>query len=70
MSVSVIAAQFTGTNGPSLLALRSWIVRAATSFPVPLSPSNNTVEFVRATFSSAVITGCITGSPYESGGTA
>ena len=43
--------------------LWAWIDRAATSLPVPLSPSSSTVAAVRATFSIASTTGRITGSP-------
>ena len=44
-SVSGIAAQFTLTNGTSRSALRSWIARATSSLPVPVSPVMSTVLF-------------------------
>ena len=57
------AAQLTATNGPSARALQACSVRAATSLPVPLSPSSSTVALVPATLRSASATGAITGSP-------
>ena len=45
---SGIAAQLTGTNGPSFRELRRWIPRASTSLPVPLSPRISTVRSVGA----------------------
>ena len=38
INVSAIAPQFTATNGLSRRALDWWMMRATTSFPVPLSP--------------------------------
>jgi len=44
-----IAAQFTLMKLPFLRPLNSWIARATSSFPVPVSPSTRTVESVGAT---------------------
>ena len=41
-SASGIAPQLIGTKGPSARALSRWIARAASSLPVPLSPSTST----------------------------
>ena len=41
-SVSGIAEQFTATNGPLARCDRSWIVRATSSLPVPVSPRIST----------------------------
>ena len=49
MSVSEIAATFTGTNGSSRRGPCRWIARATSSFPVPLSPAMSTVSGLRAT---------------------
>ena len=47
-SVSVIAAQFTRTNGRSPRRLATWIARATSSLPVPDSPVTSTVASVGA----------------------
>ena len=47
-----IAAQFTLTNVRSRWGLISWMARARTSFPVPVSPMMRTVESVGATNSA------------------
>jgi len=44
-----IAAQFTATKSPSRRALFSWIERARSSFPVPVSPKSSTEASVGAT---------------------
>ncbi len=46
------AAQFTFTSGRSRRGLRSWIARATSSLPVPVSPSTSTVLSVAATSAS------------------
>ncbi len=38
MSVSGMAAQFTGMNGPLARGERAWRARATSSLPVPVSP--------------------------------
>ena len=38
-----MAAQFSSTNGPSARGPAAWIARAASSFPVPVSPVKRTV---------------------------
>ena len=43
-----MALQFTFTRGRSLRGLRSWIARAISSFPVPVSPKMSTVASVGA----------------------
>jgi len=48
----VIALQSTTTNGPSGRPLASWIARAASSLPVPDSPSISTVASVGDAISS------------------
>ena len=53
------APQCSGTNGRSARAERSWIARATSSFPVPLSPSTSTVESVGATRSTMRSTSCM-----------
>ena len=47
------APQLSGRNGDFFLRLKSWIVCAASSFPVPLSPVISTVAEVGATRPSA-----------------
>jgi hypothetical protein len=42
-------AQDTEMNGASIRGLSSWIARARSSFPVPLSPWMRTVELLFAT---------------------
>ena len=42
-SVSGSAAQWSFTSGPARRGLWSWMARAASSFPVPLSPRTSTV---------------------------
>ena len=58
-----MAAQLIATNGPSLRSLQACSVRAATSFPTPLSPVSSTVALVAATFRSASNTGAMAASP-------
>ena len=48
-SVSTMAAQLTATNGPARRVLCSWICRATSSLPDPLSPSISTAKSVVAT---------------------
>ena len=43
ISVSGSAAQLTRTSGISRCALQSWIARATSSLPVPVSPVMSTV---------------------------
>jgi hypothetical protein len=47
---SGIAPQFTAMNGLSLRSERSWIARATSSLPVPLSPLTSTLVRVVATW--------------------
>src|SRR5437879_907264 len=49
MSSVGIAPQFTATKGPSRRAPLSWIMRAASSLPVPDSPQMCTGAWLRAT---------------------
>src|SRR6266404_4187930 len=49
-----IAAQFTLTRLRLRRGLSSWIARAITSLPVPVSPAIKTVAFVGATASTSV----------------
>jgi hypothetical protein len=44
-----MAAQLSFTNVRWRRPLRSWMARASSSFPVPVSPSRRTVESVGAT---------------------
>ena len=44
-----MAPQLTARNGRVRRRLRSWMVRATSSLPVPLSPVMNTVTAVPAT---------------------
>src|SRR6202166_4594240 len=46
-----MAAQLSRTNVRSRLGLRLWTARAISSFPVPVSPCNKTVDPVGATIS-------------------
>ena len=46
---SGIAPQFTATKGCSRRSLWSWMARATSSFPVPLSPHTSTLVLVLAT---------------------
>jgi len=55
-SAAGIAAQFTLTNVRTRRALRSWIARAISSFPVPVSPRTSTVATVGATVSTCAST--------------
>jgi len=48
-----MAAQFTLTSGRCRRGLRSWIARAISSLPVPVSPRIRTVELVCATLSTS-----------------
>ena len=43
-----MAAQFTATKGPAPRSLASWIARATSSLPVPVSPRIVTVTRVGA----------------------
>jgi hypothetical protein len=61
ISVSGIAAQLTATNGPPLRRERAWSARAASSFPVPLSPARRIVASVPASFSTRRKRACIEG---------
>jgi hypothetical protein len=47
-SSEVNAVQLTGANGAPARGLQPWTARAATSLPVPLSPSRSTVVLVVA----------------------
>ena len=58
-SVSGIAAQLTLMSGMSRWALRSWMARATSSLPVPVSPVMSTVLLVSATSSARRITSSI-----------
>ena len=60
ISVSTSAAQLIATNGPCRRRLSSWICRATSSLPVPLSPSISTVKSVVATRSMRSRSACIT----------
>ncbi|MGF6664722.1 hypothetical protein QF000_006390 [Paraburkholderia atlantica] len=67
ISSSGIAPQFTATNAPSLRPLRSWMVRAISSLPVPDSPMISAVASVSATRSICSYRSSITGDePYSS----
>ncbi len=46
-----MAPQLTATNGARERSLRSWIVRATTSLPLPDSPVTSTVADVGETLS-------------------
>ena len=48
ISVGEIAPQLTGTNGPCRRRLSSWMVRATTSLPDPLSPDTSTLALLGA----------------------
>ena len=50
-----IAAQFTLTSSRSRRGLASWIARATSSLPVPVSPVMRTVVFVPATIATRSI---------------
>ena len=52
-SVSGMAAQLTLTSGIARCALWSWMARATSSLPVPVSPVISTVLRARATRSMA-----------------
>ena len=52
-SPAEIAEQFTFTSGRSRRGLRSWIARAISSLPVPVSPRISTVDGVGATVSTS-----------------
>ena len=43
-----MAAQLTATKGLSRRGLRSWIMRATSSLPVPLSPVSSTAAALSA----------------------
>ena len=51
-----MAAQFTLMRGMARWALRSWMARATSSLPVPVSPVMSTVLRVRATRSMVEMT--------------
>ena len=53
-SVSEMAAQFTGTKGRVARLEFTWMARAISSLPVPLSPVISTVTSVGATRTSLV----------------
>ena len=55
------AAQLSATNGPRARAERSWIARATSSLPVPLSPWIRTEASDRAILSMAALTARIAG---------
>jgi hypothetical protein len=55
-----MAAQFTLMSGMFRCALRSWMARARSSLPVPVSPMMSTVLLVSATRSALPITSWIT----------
>jgi hypothetical protein len=57
--VSGMAPQWTATKGPALLLLRSWIRRAISPLPVPVSPVRSTVVRVGATARIFARTGVI-----------
>ena len=54
--VSGRAPQSMTTNGPARRGLPSWMARAASSLPVPVSPSSNTVTSELAESSSTAMT--------------
>ena len=62
------AAQLIATKGPSTRRLHACTARAATSLPVPLSPSSSTVASVGATLRSADSTAAMAAAPYDSCG--
>src|SRR6266700_3290995 len=59
-----IAAQFSLTSVLSLRRLRSWIARAISSFPVPVSPRSRTVESLGATVSTSC-KACVTAAIHQ-----
>ena len=59
MRLSGIAEQLTATKGPARRGLASWMARATSSLPVPLSPSMRTLAAVGATFSMSASTSAI-----------
>jgi hypothetical protein len=50
-----MAAQFTATKARLARGLASWMCRAMSSLPVPLSPVMSTVDGCRATLSARAI---------------
>ena len=60
-SDSASAAQLSATNGRSARALPAWIARAASSFPVPVSPVMRTVPAAGAARRISSFTCCIAG---------
>ena len=68
-SVSTSAAQLTATNGPWRRRLDSWICRATSSLPTPLSPSRSTVKSVAAIRSMLARRACMGGVEPTSGAT-
>ena len=60
-SVSGIAPQLIGTKGPAERAPRRWMAWAASSLPVPLSPSTSTGASTVATLRIEANTSCIRG---------
>ena len=52
-----------GTNFPSLRGDTRWMIRANSSFPVPLSPPMSTVEAVGAIFMANLSTFSMAGDP-------
>jgi hypothetical protein len=67
-SVSGIAAQLIATNARPRREESSWIARAKSSLPVPLSPSRSTVASVAATRSTSARTVRIAGDSPTIGG--
>jgi hypothetical protein len=55
------APQWIGTNGRSARGERSWMARATSSLPVPLSPRSRTEDSVGATRSTMRRMSCIFG---------
>ena len=53
------AEQLTFTRGPFFRLLRSWMVRAASSLPVPVSPVMSTVALDAAASSMSSNTSCM-----------
>ncbi len=56
-----MAAQFIGKKGLLRRGLRSWMVRATSSLPVPLAPVINTEAVLGATNSTSRKISCIPG---------
>ena len=58
----VSTAQLIARNGPEARPLSSWIARAASSLPVPVSPRRSTDASVAATRSSSAYSSRISGA--------